>query len=151
MQIIHHDVKPSNILVDTEGHCILSDYGGSCETSAGEKRTSWMEGMIPIFTVRYAAPELLLDGPADLSYGTAADFWSLGATLFELATGRVSDMCPWQPPLRTKIFLARTLSTRSTMTRPSLPSEKVALTSGSSSSSHLIQAFGSLSLRSVDI
>lgn len=141
MGIIHHDVKPSNILIDGEGHCVLTDYGGSLFTSPDNlkrvpSRTSshshstssssssssrnghhhspststssshWRvrKEQIPIFTVRYAAPEVLRSGagldnphspvrgpedPETRAYGTAIDFWSLGITLFELATGQV--------------------------------------------------------------
>ncbi|THG99440.1 hypothetical protein EW145_g7268 [Phellinidium pouzarii] len=98
MGIIHHDLKPTNILVDAEGHCVLTDYGGSCFLSEEFASSSYvasaspnlrLENQVPIITVRYAAPEVLHDGDsAGQGYGTSADFWSLGITLFELATGR---------------------------------------------------------------
>jgi len=89
MGIIHHDIKPPNILIDCDGHCVLADYGGSCFTTGADKQSYWLKDQTPIFTVRYAAPEVLLNGPVGRSYSTAFDFWSLGVTLFELATGEV--------------------------------------------------------------
>lgn len=92
MHIIHHDIKPSNLLIDGEGHCIVADYGGACFTTGTDNQSYWLKDQTPIFTLRYAAPEVLLNGPAGRSYGVAADFWSLGVTLFELATGQVSPI-----------------------------------------------------------
>ncbi|TDL19440.1 kinase-like protein [Rickenella mellea] len=84
MGIIHHDIKPGNILVDAHGHCVLTDYGGSCFiASDSSSRYDWRQDRTPIFTLRYAAPEVLMGS----KYGPAIDFWSLGVTLFELATG----------------------------------------------------------------
>ncbi|KAI5120030.1 hypothetical protein M0805_004659 [Coniferiporia weirii] len=97
MGIVHHDVKPTNILVDAEGHCILADYGGSCFLSESPgtpgsplptTKSPWVGGLTPIFTVRYAAPEVLTHGFPRQNNGASSDFWSLGITLFELATGR---------------------------------------------------------------
>lgn len=78
--IIHRDVKPSNILINDQGQIKLCDFGisGRLIDSLAKTRAA---GCIP-----YMAPERI-----DLkqsSYDVRADVWSLGITLYELATGR---------------------------------------------------------------
>lgn len=78
--IIHRDVKPSNILINDQGQIKLCDFGisGRLIDSLAKTRSA---GCIP-----YMAPERI-----DLktkSYDIRADVWSLGVTLYELATGR---------------------------------------------------------------
>ena len=149
MQIIHHDVKPSNILVDSDGHCVLTDYGGSYITSTDDERAaSWVKDTMPIFTVRYAAPEILLDGPVSTSYGPSADFWSFGMTLFELATGHVSLTFLYGNDPDLNFNLDRISLTKWTTTKLSLSSGKVGLIMTSLSSSLHIKASANSSLRS---
>lgn len=78
--IIHRDVKPSNILINEQGQIKLCDFGisGRLIDSLAKTRAA---GCIP-----YMAPERVeLSQP---SYDIRADVWSLGITLYELATGR---------------------------------------------------------------
>lgn len=78
--IIHRDVKPSNILINDQGQIKLCDFGisGRLVDSLAKTRAA---GCIP-----YMAPERIeWNSP---SYDIRADVWSLGITLFELATGR---------------------------------------------------------------
>uniref|UniRef100_G1RED0 Membrane-associated tyrosine- and threonine-specific cdc2-inhibitory kinase n=1 Tax=Nomascus leucogenys TaxID=61853 RepID=G1RED0_NOMLE len=70
----HLDVKPANIFLGPRGRCKLGDFGLLVElgtAGAGEVQ----EG-----DPRYMAPELLQG-----SYGTAADVFSLGLTILEVA------------------------------------------------------------------
>lgn len=75
--IVHSDIKCNNILVGTSGMLKLSDFG--CATRQSCKGI----GGTPL----WMAPEVLRHEPL----GSAADIWSLGCTVIEMATGRP----PW--------------------------------------------------------
>ncbi len=77
--IIHSDLKPSNILVDLDGHPKLLDFGIAKLMTAGEERLT-VTGCRPL-TPEYASIEQLRGGPITL----ASDVYSLGAILSELA------------------------------------------------------------------
>lgn len=80
--IVHHDIKPDNILVNKEGHCVITDFGGARFKSSRTLVKSQDEP--PTITPAYAAPELLLDL---FEYTESVDYWSLGATIGELVVG----------------------------------------------------------------
>ncbi|XP_031633797.1 dual specificity mitogen-activated protein kinase kinase hemipterous-like isoform X2 [Contarinia nasturtii] len=77
--VIHRDVKPSNILIDERGNIKLCDFGisGRLVDSKAKTRSAGCAA--------YMAPERI--DPKKLDYDIRADIWSLGITLVELATG----------------------------------------------------------------
>ena len=87
--VIYRDLKPENVLLSSEGHAILTDFGLCIELdsnpSSGAARGS-ASAFAHSFvgTPEYLAPEVILGKP----YGTPCDFYALGVTLFELATGQ---------------------------------------------------------------
>jgi serine/threonine protein kinase len=77
--VLHRDVKPANLLLDSAGTVWVTDFGLAKLADAADLTAS---GDF-VGTLRYTAPECL-GGQAD----ARADVYSLGATLYELLTGR---------------------------------------------------------------
>ncbi|XP_016895701.1 dual specificity mitogen-activated protein kinase kinase 4-like, partial [Cynoglossus semilaevis] len=82
LKIIHRDIKPSNILLDRNGNIKLCDFGisGQLVDSIAKTRDA---GCRP-----YMAPERIDPSASRQGYDVRSDVWSLGITLYELATGR---------------------------------------------------------------
>jgi len=79
--IIHRDVKPSNILLDTEGHAHLADFGIAHSLEPDAERLT-QTGMV-VGTPAYIAPEQL----AGTEVGPRTDIFGLGSVLFEMLAG----------------------------------------------------------------
>ena len=78
--ILHRDVKPSNILVDTNGTAALSDFGLARMVDA----TRVTDTGVLLGTPHYLAPELVAGGEAT----PHSDIYAFGCVLYELVTGR---------------------------------------------------------------
>ncbi len=80
--VIHRDVKPGNLIVDGEGRVWLTDFGLARRlVDVGATMTGALLG-----TPRYMSPEQADMARVDVDH--RSDIYSLGATLYELATGR---------------------------------------------------------------
>ncbi len=81
--VLHRDVKPSNVLIATDGYVYLADFGLARIAQAGE---STMSSDAILGTPQYISPEQAV-GKKDLDEGT--DIYSFGMMLYEMVVGRV--------------------------------------------------------------
>ncbi|HRV93060.1 MAG TPA: FHA domain-containing serine/threonine-protein kinase [Anaerolineae bacterium] len=93
--IIHRDVKPSNILMPQEDWPLLADFGLVKRSDSEQSLTK--TGTF-LGTPNYIAPEQA----RDLVLDCRADLYSLGVVMFEMITGRL----PFDYEIPNKILLA---------------------------------------------
>ncbi|KAF8005816.1 hypothetical protein BT93_K0177 [Corymbia citriodora subsp. variegata] len=79
--VLHRDIKCSNLLIDNEGNLKIADFG--LATFYDPERKQAMTNRV--VTLWYRAPELLLGAS---SYGVGIDLWSAGCILAELLYGK---------------------------------------------------------------
>mmetsp|Transcript_54886 Transcript_54886/g.130317 ORF Transcript_54886/g.130317 Transcript_54886/m.130317 type:complete len:369 (+) Transcript_54886:33-1139(+) len=82
-RLIHRDIKPTNVLVNSKGRCKISDFGMSKELS-----NTLSAGQTWVGTSSYMSPERV--GGQDYTFN--ADVWGLGILVFECCTGKP----PWE-------------------------------------------------------
>lgn len=79
--IIYRDIKLENILLDADGHIVVTDFGLSKElTKESNGRSYSFCG-----TMEYMAPEVVRGGKT--GHDVSVDWWSVGVLCYELLTG----------------------------------------------------------------
>ncbi|MBM4033399.1 MAG: serine/threonine protein kinase [Planctomycetes bacterium] len=94
LDIIHRDVKPSNILLMPNGMVKVADFGLAKRTGVDVSVTA--TGRV-IGTPEYVSPEVAMGEEAD----ALSDIYSLGVTFYHLATGR----CPFDAPTLAQVLM----------------------------------------------
>ena len=82
-RVLHRDLKPQNLLIDTHGHIKLADFG--LARAFGIPVRAYTHEVV---TLWYRAPEILL---GSRQYACPVDIWSLGPIFAEMVTRYVAS------------------------------------------------------------
>ncbi len=86
--VIHRDLKPGNILVDTEGNPKVLDFGVARAIESDFNQTTMVTRTGELVgTLSYMSPEQVQGDPSQLD--TRADVYALGVLAYELIAGRL--------------------------------------------------------------
>jgi len=83
-EMLHQDLKPDNILIDSDGTVKIIDFG-SVKIAGLEEITTPVVNPNLLGTVDYTAPEYLLNQPGS----NRSDIFSLGVIAYEMLTGQL--------------------------------------------------------------
>jgi serine/threonine-protein kinase len=116
---VHRDVKPGNILFDSQGYSFLGDFGvikAMAATEATRSKTVTGAGLV-LGTPEYMAPELIMGGNVD----GRVDQYALAVTVYEALCGRR----PFEGTSATAVLVLQTTQPPVPLNevRPNLPAQ----------------------------
>ncbi len=82
--MVHQDLKPDNIMIDTSGRVKIIDFG-STKVAGVTEITSVINPDHPMGTLNYTAPEYMVGEPGT----NRSDIFSLGVIVYEMLTGHL--------------------------------------------------------------
>ena len=93
--VLHHDLKPANVMLDGEGNVRITDFGLALRQGSGDAIAAGDADVVRAGTPQYMAPEQLAPRSV-VGHGLQAvppatiksDIYALGLVLFEIFTGR---------------------------------------------------------------
>lgn len=88
LDIVHHDIKPDNVLITEDGRFVITDFGISTNMRSTLRRNSTrtMNQNSPGGSLAYMGPEMFTSRPESVK---ATDIWALGITLYEMIAGEL--------------------------------------------------------------
>ena len=90
-EVVHMDVKPSNVILRPNGEAVLIDFGLAAHAHYPDLLAE--ESRAPMGSAPYISPEQVLGVRGD----PRSDLFALGAMLYEFATGRLPFGSPTGP------------------------------------------------------
>ena len=81
--VIHRDIKPQNMLVDTMGCVALTDFGLSSVSNAVDKSNKDLLEIVG--SPPYLSPEIITTG----KYSIQSDIWAFGCSLLDMLTAKI--------------------------------------------------------------
>jgi serine/threonine protein kinase len=98
--IIHHDIKPGNLMLDADNQIKIADFG-LAQAVNDSKSGELLEVTKKMCTPDYVSPEKLLTGEENYK----GDIYSLGATFYHLITGqKVFECSSTEEVLKVKVL-----------------------------------------------
>ncbi|MBR6767524.1 MAG: protein kinase [Clostridia bacterium] len=83
--IVHRDIKPQNILVDSQGRVKVADFGIARLKASQTTKVTGEDGASAMGSVHYFSPEQAKGEVAD----EKSDLYSVGVVMYEMLTGQV--------------------------------------------------------------